>query len=137
MGRRLALIKKIDLSNLGEGWEGTFMRLNPPLTRDMARIAKATNGKKGEELDTEALSEQMISLVKDKFVDGEVLIENEDGSSEKAAMEAEDVDSLPLSAVSEAFTQLLGKDFDPKAGKSEVQSENKPTDEEATTEMPS
>lgn len=112
MSRTLALTKKIDLSDVAEGWAGAYVKFSPMLAKDMSALAK--NKDINEEQDTEALTEQMLTTLKAKFIEGKVAIENGDGV-ELVAMEKDDIDSLPFDTLSKSFALVIGTDFDPKA----------------------
>lgn len=150
MNRILALTKKIDLSEIAEGWSGAYIKLSPMLTKDMAKLANRKDRFKTDEegnlvldeqgnpvldVSTEDMTNEMIELLKSKFLSGKVLIEREDESRELVDMEKDDIDALPFEAITRAFQTLVGKDFDPKASQKEAERESEPTNDAPSTEM--
>lgn len=107
---RLALNKKVDISKLIDGWDGAYVIVSPMLTNDMAEFANSNI----DEADKAQLSAQTLEWVKKKFVRGKVFVETENGQ-ELADMTVEDIDELPFIVITEVFSCLVGKNFDPKA----------------------
>lgn len=143
MSRVLALRKKVNLTALITEWADfdAYVRLNPLLSKDMAKLAKSRKGGNGEQkdVDSEQLAAEMIETIQSKFVDGKVVVEKEDGTMELVSMEKEDIAGLPFLVISTIFGELVGKDHDPKAGtptptQASETSEEKPTNAEDTTE---
>lgn len=126
---RLALNKKVDIGKLIDGWDGAYIIVSPMLTKDMAEFANSNL----DEADKAQLSAQTVEWVKKKFVRGKVYIETDTGN-ELVDMQAEDVDELPFIVVTEIFSVLVGKDFDPKASATAQSVVSEPTSVVAGTE---
>lgn len=126
---RLALNKKVDIGKLIEGWDGAYVIVSPMLTKDMAEFANSNL----DEADKAQLSAQTVEWAKKKFVRGKVYIETDTGK-ELVDMQAEDVDELPFIVVTEIFSVLVGKDFDPKASATAQSVVSEPTSVVAGTE---
>lgn len=126
---RLALNKKVDISKLIDGWDGAYVIVSPMLTKDMAEFANSNL----DEADKAQLSAQTVEWVKKKFVRGKVYIETDTGK-ELVDMQADDVDELPFIVVTEIFSVLVGKDFDPKASATAQSVVSEPTSVVAGTE---
>lgn len=128
---RLALNKKVDIGKLIEGWDGAYIIVSPMLTKDMAEFANSNL----DEADKAQLSAQTVEWVKKKFVRGKVYIETDtDTGKELVDMQADDVDELPFIVVTEIFSVLVGKDFDPKASATAQSVVSEPTSVVAGTE---
>lgn len=127
---RLALNKKVDIGKLIEGWDGAYVIVSPMLTKDMAEFANSNL----DEADKAQLSAQTVEWVKKKFVRGKVYIEADTGK-ELVDMQADDVDELPFIVVTEIFSVLVGKDFDPKASATAQNVVSEPTSVVAGTEV--
>lgn len=126
---RLALNKKVDIGKLIDGWDGAYVIVSPMLTKDMAEFANSNL----DEADKAQLSAQTVEWVKKKFVRGKVYIETDTGN-ELVDMQADDVDELPFIVVTEIFSVLVGKDFDPKASATAQSDVSEPTSVVAGTE---
>ena len=127
---RLALNKKVDIGKLIEGWDGAYVIVSPMLTKDMAEFANSNL----DEADKAQLSAQTVEWAKKKFVRGKVYIETDTGK-ELVDMQADDVDELPFIVVTEIFSVLVGKDFDPKASATAQSVVSEPTSVVAGTEV--
>lgn len=129
---RLALNKKVDIGKLIDGWDGAYIIVSPMLTKDMAEFANSNL----DEADKAQLSAQTVEWVKKKFVRGKVYIETDtDTGKELVDMQADDVDELPFIVVTEIFSVLVGKDFDPKASATAQSVVSEPTSVVAGTEV--
>lgn len=126
---RLALNKKVDIGKLIDGWDGAYIIVSPMLTKDMAEFANSNL----DEADKAQLSAQTVEWAKKKFVRGKVYIETDTGK-ELVDMQADDVDELPFIVVTEIFSVLVGKDFDPKASATAQSVVSEPTSVVAGTE---
>lgn len=126
---RLALNKKVDIGKLIDDWDGAYIIVSPMLTKDMAEFANSNL----DEADKAQLSAQTVEWVKKKFVRGKVYIETDTGK-ELVDMQADDVDELPFIVVTEIFSVLVGKDFDPKASATAQSVVSEPTSVVAGTE---
>lgn len=127
---RLALNKKVDIGKLIDGWDGAYIIVSPMLTKDMAEFANSNL----DEADKAQLSAQTVEWAKKKFVRGKVYIETDTGK-ELVDMQADDVDELPFIVVTEIFSVLVGKDFDPKASATAQSVVSEPTSVVAGTEV--
>lgn len=129
---RLALNKKVDIGKLIDGWDGAYIIVSPMLIKDMTEFANSNL----DEADKAQLSAQTVEWVKKKFVRGKVYIETDtDTGKELVDMQADDVDELPFIVVTEIFSVLVGKDFDPKASATAQSVVSEPTSVVAGTEV--
>ena len=65
--------KKIDLSHLGEGWEGGFITLSPFTFNDNAQIIRLRKIVTSNEIsneEAEQASNEVVALLQDKFIEG-------------------------------------------------------------------
>lgn len=65
--------KKIDLSHLGEGWEGAFVTFSPFSFRDnenLTKLRSIVTSEKVSEQEAEKASGEVVTLLQEKLIEG-------------------------------------------------------------------
>ena len=122
MARRIAITKRIDLSDIAEGWDDCYAVVTVATIGDVQAMAtadvKAMN-------DTDATA-TAVKLAKDHFVKGRIRVLNDEGESELQPMEPDDIEaSVELfTRISAAVTGVI---VDPKASSTATETSSTPS----------
>lgn len=127
MVRRLAITRRVDLSDISDGWDGCYAIVTPASYADAVGLV----GTDLESMSDTDKAEQSTKLVQDHFVSGKIMILNDKGEAELVDMEVDDIQGSTeiFSRVTEA---VYGVTPDPKASSTatETSPTTKPTSEQ-------
>ena len=107
--RRLAVTKKVSLSDIAEGWDDCYAIVTKA---DYATFQLMRN----TEVETMSQSEQMkleLQVITDHFVAGKVRILGQSGESVLADMELSDVEGS-IELINKLYLEIMGVTLDPK-----------------------
>lgn len=106
---RFAIPKKIDLTFVGEGWDGCYIVMRSLTAKDFKKVqALAPADTNDVNQNTQAM-DAMIDLLSEKFIKGRGF----DGEN-VVDITREDVSDLPVEILTACLEQLAGK-LDPKS----------------------
>lgn len=107
--------KRISLDFLGEGWSEAYITFSPFSFNDNLELLKFRKevikvNAESEDKDIKALSDKMIKLLQDKFIEGRGF----DGK-ELVDIKKEDFGDLPQEVFEKVVGQLQGESLSPKS----------------------
>jgi hypothetical protein len=108
MSRSFLVTQKIDLSHIGEGWDGCHLSFKALTLKDLKDISGLD-----PEADTDGAIKSMVTLLKKHFVSGEAMMTTDSGDG-KMSVEAGDLDNLPVTIITTCIKALAGS-TDPKS----------------------
>ena len=110
---RLNFRKKVSLAGIDEGFtDEHYITVNNFKFKDLAKLNKLGIKQDDTSTITEENMQGIVDLIKDKFVEGKVLV-----GGETVEATADDIDDLPPNTVTELLNATMGK-LDPKSQKS-------------------
>lgn len=123
MSRRLAITKRVDLSDLAEGWDGCYALVAPASYDEATELA---------ETDIATLTQAQVSAInfkfaKDHFVSGKVMVLNDDNQPELGEMQVDDI-GISAELINRINNAVLGATPDPKASTTATESSATETD---------
>jgi hypothetical protein len=130
MTRTLNILHTYTLEALGDDWKGAYVRYTAPTIADLLKLDEVKDMS-----DTEATS-LILSIVKAHAVDGKVSVV-ENGQASLVDLMPEDVEALPLTVITELFSEMSGAQIDPKDTPPAAQANNAPSNGHEPSETPS
>lgn len=112
MANRVAILKKVSLSGLADGWgDDTYVTVRPASYKQFKEYTQT----KVENM-TEAEGIELItSMVSEQFINGKIMVLNDKNEPELADATKEDVENLSIEMLNAIFTGIMGVSYDPKA----------------------
>lgn len=104
--------KKIDLSHLGDGWEGGFVTLSPFTFRDNDAIIKLRSlvtSQNVSEDEARQASNEIVELLQEKLIEGMGF-----NGEELVAITKENLSDLPMELIIMILQTLQGQTLSPK-----------------------
>lgn len=110
--RRVAILKKISLEGLADGWGADCFIMVQPASYKQFKEYTQTDV---EKLDEAAGIDLITKMIKEQYVSGQIMIMGEDNKPVNAEAEVDDIDSLGVEMLNTIFTGIMGVNYDPKA----------------------
>jgi hypothetical protein len=109
--RRVAILKKVDLAPLADGWDGCYLNVTPATYPEM---------KEFKNLDPEGMTDEqgldlMLELIKRHFVNGKIMVADDKGNVTLGDAQKDDIDQFSVEMNNAVFEVIIGQKFDPKA----------------------
>lgn len=92
------IARKLDLSDIGDDWKGSYVVLGEPTVKTIKTIAKLSG-------DTDDMLSELEKLLQDSFVSGKAW-----NGKELVELKKEDLENMPMS-VYERLIDFLSKGF--------------------------
>lgn len=99
------ITKRLDLSYLGDTWEGCYLEFEALTVKDTKQLAEMQISKDATQEEQMQASEKVLALLKDKFVSGQAM----DGA-DRVAVKKTDIEDMPLEIIPKALEVLVGGD---------------------------
>lgn len=110
--RRVAILKKISLEGLADGWGADCFVMVQPASYKQFKEYTATDV---EKLDEAQGIDLITKMIKAQYVSGQIMIIGDNGKPVNAPAEVGDIDSLGVEMLNTIFTGIMGVNYDPKA----------------------
>lgn len=126
--RVLAITKRVDLSDIAEGWDGAYAIVQVANGAQLIEVSKL----KSADLSNEDMLTLEAKTAKENFVSGKVAVLGDNSTPELADMIEDDIDQSFLIA-ERLYTAIMGVDLDPKGIEKEAASTTASSDDSSST----
>jgi hypothetical protein len=109
--RRISIIKRFSLAEVGEGWDNCYISYTPLTTRDLLSLRDSNPEAMGEQKGVD----YVLRVVREHTIGGRFMVIGDDGKPSETELLPVDIDLLPQDVLIDFFTQLSGASTDPKA----------------------
>lgn len=97
--------KRLDLSWLGDGWDGCYLSFNPLTFAEISKLSELNiEGAENDLQKSKQLTQAVIELLETRFIKGL----GWDGSA-KVEIEKDDIKELPMDVITQAIQLLSGQ----------------------------
>jgi hypothetical protein len=134
MSNRVAILKKVSLAGLAEGWDDQcFVVVRPASYKQFKEYIAA----KPEDMDEAQGIELITHMVSEQFVSGKIMVLNADNQPELGDATKEDIENLSVEMLNALFTGIMGVNYDPKATPMDLKPSNPSSTSGDSTAEPS
>ena len=98
---KFQIVKKVDLSDIGEGWDGCYIKMNSISMKEAREMAKLNVTENSDLSEQEEATNFMIELLKGKFIEGMGW-----NGTKKVKILAEDFDELPPQVMAKVLAEF-------------------------------